>query len=945
MEPFLLHTAKFLYKNRKDDLSEICVVLPTKRAAMFLKKHFAELISQPIWLPQIISIEEFMVSLSGHQIIDPITLLFELYNIHQNLEKESARPFSEFDGWGQLLLHDFNEIDLYLIDSGKIYSYLSEAKAIEKWNLNLKPLSDFEKNYLRFYQSIKEYYNLLNQYLEANNLAYQGLAYKKAYQNIESKTEIPWKHIYFCGLNALTTSEEKIIQTLKERNLATYLWDADKYYLNDDFQEAGKFLRNHLKKENPESVKWIFEDFKSYPKDIKIIGIPQNIGQVKKCGEIIAELLESKVDIHKVAIVLADENLLIPLLNSIPSEIKDFNVTMGLPLRSTPLFDLFDILLRTFINRERIHVRSNLTVVYFTKDILEFFQHSYINKIKSFDIKGFLHSIRSKNKAIIKPDDIYSAVPAENEEFRKFLKFIYDIELQAPALINAISFLSEKLKESFIEDQVLINNSHKLETEYLFCFNEIIQKLQKLISEYPFVSDIKTLKKLFDSITQSTTIPFYGEPLKGLQIMGVLETRTLDFEMVILLSTNEGILPASRSNNSFIPFDIKREFGLPTFKDKEAVYSYHFYRLLQRTQNAHILYNTESNEFGGGEKSRFIKQIQHELAEYNHNIKITEEIQSIHGLTLNQDNGIEISKSEEIINKIIEKAKSGFSASSLNNYIQCSLLFYFSEIANLKKPEEPDATIDAATMGKVVHHSLQELYKPYLLKPLTGDNLEQMMLKSDEIVTQSFIKIHKDGDISHGKNLLIVKVAQSFIRNFLKFETKEINQLQKESTYLTILKNEYFASHNLNISIIAHEIKLIGFIDRVDQIGGTLRIIDYKTGNIQSNELKLTDWDGLLHSRKAKLFQVLFYAWLYQQEFPSSKDMSAGLLSFRKLKSGFIPTNILDSPIISSSVIDAFEEKLKNLISNIFNIEIPFSQTPEISNCKYCSFIDVCKRS
>ncbi|MCF8297027.1 MAG: PD-(D/E)XK nuclease family protein [Saprospiraceae bacterium] len=952
MQPFLNKTAKYLFEKFQDGISDICIVLPSRRGSLFFKKYLADKIEKPIWSPTIFSIEDFISEISELQIIDPITLLFESYKAYKNIEGKNAQDFETFINWGSILLHDFNELDLYLVNPDDIFSYLNEVKALEKWNLNGKPLSELELNYLKFYNSLGKYYKELSTQLLSKNQAYQGLAYRKVAEEIEDKAEsLKWSKIIFVGFNALTSAEEWIIKVLESSGKAEILWDTDKYYHEDPKQEAGRFLRKYLKNKPKDKINWIENGFADSEKEIKIIGVPKNVGQTKLAGQILKDEYDSTKP-ESFAIVLADENLLTPLLNSIPENIEEFNVTMGLPLKLTPAYDFFNSLFMLHLNAEKLKNISaknndkNLIPRFYHKDITKLLSHSFLQKtFNSFDndtdfISELINNIKKLNKSFFNYDELKSLLNSDEKRAIGLIDSLFNNWKNPFEIFEKLVNLISIIRDSLIETSKKNSTHLKIELEYLYTFSKIFKRLKSLSEEFEGFDNLKTLNTIFNQIVRTSTLPFYGEPLKGLQVMGMLETRTLDFDKIVLLSANEGLLPSAKSANTFIPYDIKREFKIPTHREKDAVFAYHFYRLLQRTKQAYILYNTEADQLGGGDKSRFITQIIHELPTYNPKIKITEQILSVPPVKDKTDYSIKIEKTEEVLEKLKEKAKSGFSPSSLNAYRNCSLRFYFQQIAGLKEIEEVEETIDAATLGTVVHEVLMELYTPYKNKVLSQDIIKTMIPQIESKVQIAFKKEYKSGDVNYGKNLLILKVANSFIKNFLAAEMKYLAELEKENKNYTILHLEEAVEFDLN-----ENIKLKGFIDRIDKVDDVLRIIDYKTGKTEQKELTIKNWEDLIfESKHDKAFQLLTYAYLIQKSVLKTKNIESGIISFRNLGSGFMKVIAPSGESITTEDLNEFEIILKNLIDEILDKEIPFSQTEEADNCEYCAFRGICYR-
>ena len=968
MEAFLEKSVKYLYKKYYTDIDKLCIVLPNRRAGLFFKKYLAKEISKNIWSPAIYSIEDFIHKFSGYQNIDRISLIFEFYNTHKEIEKDKALSFDDFLSWAQVLLHDFNEIDQYLVDPEKIFNYLTETKALETWNLNRRPLTEFEVNYLKFFNSLYSYYQNLRIRLISQKLVYQGLAYRLFAENIETfANSIESKKIIFIGFNALTIVEEKIIKYLKTEGKAEILIDADNYYIENKQQEAGNFLRKYPEIFRENEIKWTSNYLSEDDKNIEIIGVPQNIGQAKAAGQILQENIDH-INLEKTAIVLNDENLLITVLNSIPNEINEFNVTMGLPAQHTPLFTLFDIIFNLQLNSSKLtKLNTKNKQHFFGKDIIKLLQHPFIKTITSKDsdlsnnpAEKVIFEISTSNKIFLTNEEIKKIFVKHSIGDDSIVEIFFSFWNDKPLIaLSVLSSLIAKIRDKLIvsESKNTGNEDHSsriIEIEFLFHFSKIIKRIKTLQEKYGNIEHIKTLRIIFNQISKSSSIPFYGEPLKGLQIMGMLETRTIDFDTIIMLSVNDDIIPSGKSQNSFIPFDLRKEFKLPTYKDRNAIFAYHFYRLLQRAKNIFLLYNTEPGNLGGGDKSRFLTQIAYELPSVNKNIRITNKFLSTPIKHFPTEKDIIIEKDNEILNALINKASKGFSPSSLNAYRNCSLRFYFREIAGLSELDEIEETIDAATLGTVVHDVLQNLFADHINVEIKEIDIKTMISNTEALTNESFKKHFPGGNINLGKNLLIVKVANIFIKRFLQQEKKILENIKAENRQLVIKYLEKYLVSFLEIEVSMENsipIKIKGVCDRIDLLENTWRIIDYKTGQVQQNEINIKNWEDFEISNKHNFsFQLLLYAYLFYENNielfnNNTYSLESGIFSFRNISKGLLKVTLSEKGNLDKDTISDFKTiVLKPLLKDIFNTAIPFKKTIELKSCTYCPFISICGR-
>jgi len=917
MTAFIFDVLKDL-QNNKANLSSITFVLPSKRAGLFLKHQLSQVVHETIFSPNILSIEEFVEDLSRVKNISNTELLFEFYNTYTQLtNKKEQESFELFSKWAQILIQDFNEIDRYLIPQKQIFEYLSDIQELNHWSLEVNK-TDFVANYLSFWNKLNAYYIHFTKQLINKKTGYQGLIYREAVENLESYIQNnPNKQHVFLGFNALNSSEEIIIQELLQSGLASIYWDIDKTFIDNPMHDAGLFIRHHKKNWNyfkTHPFNWITNNY-STDKSISIFGIPKNIGQAKYIGSILEKLKTEKGSLSNTAVVLSDENLLIPVLNSLPSNIEALNITMGFPLKSIPLATLFENL---------FHIHKKPSKEFYYKDIIKIVSHQFIRPLFYSDEIDYatklIETIESNNLIYLNTEKLNEITNNSSNSIVEILFENWNLSIQS-ALKNC-SQLILSIK-SFLDKN---KTSNLLSLEYVFRFHELFNELLALNSTYNHIKDISTLYSVYKELLSLETLDFKGEPLQGLQIMGMLESRVLDFETVIISSVNEGILPAGKSNNSFIPYDVKLENKLPTYKEKDAVYTYHFYRLLQRAKNIFILYNTEADVLTGGEKSRFITQLEIEKNhQINHQI-ITPKVPII----TKQLN--EISKTPAVIDALIKIANKGFSPSSLTNYIRNPIDFYYQKILNIKEYDEAEETVAANTLGTVIHNTLEDFYKPLIDKFLSVDDIKVMKTQIEKTVKNHFKSVYKEGDITKGKNLIVFEIAKRYISNFLDLEITDLNK--GNQIKILAIESEEIAFNE--IPELAFPVKIVGKIDRVDQYNGITRIIDYKTGKVNQADVEIVDWEDITtdYKKYSKSFQILTYAYMMQQSKQINLPIEAGIISFKNLSAGFLKFSKKDKPgayakkdsLITAETIDSFTNELKKLILEICNLNIPFTE-------------------
>ncbi len=488
----------------------------------------------------------------------------------------------------------------------------------------------------------------------------------------------------------------------------------------------------------------------------------------------------------------------------------------------------------------------------------------------------------------------------------------------------------------------------EIDLEYLYHLSKIIKRCRTMIETYPFINNLKTLRKIIFQVLDSSRLPFTGEPLQGLQVMGVLETRAIDFENLVVLSVNEGILPSGRLPNSFIPFDIKSEFGLPTYQHKDAVFAYHFYRMLQRAKNIYLLYDTEGDQMKGGEKSRFITQLGYELKKFNPDTIFEETLLAPHPPKAGKDRGITMAKSPAIMERLSDKSIKGFSPSSLNVYINCPLQFYFQEILGLSESETIEETVESKTMGTVIHQVLHKVYRQFEGNFVNPELLLKKTAETEKFMMDAFSEHYMEGDLEHGKNHLIFKASLFLVNQFIKKEAGDLLSGDNPGSSLKIISLESFFNTMINCTVMGREteVKVKGKTDRIDLLGETVRIIDYKTGSVQPKDLNLKSWDTLTSDPKmAKAFQLLLYAFLYYRNHEGSNlKIESGNITMRKISSGFMKVKLPEEQEINKESMKMFEECLQSLLEKILDPGIPFTQAEDSENCAYCPFTTICTR-
>ncbi|OAB80308.1 PD-(D/E)XK nuclease family protein [Cochleicola gelatinilyticus] len=901
MQTFLEETlAKIQLKH--SDLSSLILILPSKRAGGFLKHHLRQNASKTFFAPKILSIEEFIETLSDLSIIDTTELMFKSFESYQATTSITNKDdFETYASWATTLLNDFNEIDRHLVETDSFFNYLTSIKTLERWGVQNEK-TQLITSYLTFWENLPDVYENLQLLLLKEKIGYQGLVYRKAAEKVDQyiNKSLSSKHI-FIGFNALNNAEQQIIQKLLEAGNTEVYWDADAYLYNDTKHGASLFVREYLQTWNYYKK----NDLPSFPnnfkknKDIELIGVQKNIGQAKYVGKLLSELTSE--ELCKTAIVLADETLLEPLLDSFPSNVSNVNITMGVPIKNFPLTTFFEMLLK---------LHSLETGVWYYKDVLALLNHPTAKLLLKNGNK-ILKEINAENTTHISEELLLQICGKEDKMMVSKLFGVWND--RSNTALNICSFLLLQLKSLYEKEPLKKVIAYQLYT--------VFKKIEALDNKFSHLKTIRTIHSLFRELIATTTLDYAGDAYDGLQVMGVLETRVLDFERVIMTSVNEGILPSGKSNASFITYDLKVAFNLPKYTEKDAIYTYHFYHILHRSKNIKLLYNTFSDGLNTGEKSRFLLQLEinkHENHSLHHKL-VTPEIK------IEQRTPKTIEKTTGVMNRLQEIAEKGFSPSALTSYIRNPIDFYFQKIIRLSEIEEVEETIAANTMGTIVHDALENLYKPLEGSNFTRDSLKEIRKKATNEVQSQFEKTFPGGNFNTGKNLIIFEVAKRYVTNMIDSDSAQINA----GNTIELISVEQEFRVPIIISELPFPTHIRGKIDRIDRYNDQLRIIDYKTGAVQDTDLKISEWESLISDYKySKAFQVLTYAYMIY-EAQGITAMEAGIISFKNLNSGFL--KFIDKSVsksgtsaITAETLELFTFEAKKLILEICDSTIPF---------------------
>ena len=893
MHGFIKQVINKIIISNGTDISKVIIILPNKRSRIFLKQEISKIVKKTIFSPLIYDIEEFMSLVSGINKISETELLFEFYNIYLNqTKKDNQQTFEEFISWAKTLLRDFSEIDRELCDTDSLFGYLNAFKDLTHWS-NYEEETDLIKNYKEFWGKIKLYHNDLKAKLLNVGMGYQGLIYREACEQILSYTENRKniKHI-FIGFNALSKSESEVIQEIVNSNGEIY-WDIDKALINSDYNNASLFIESYLKewpyyKKN--NIQVTSNEYKK-EKNIQATGTPKNIGQVKYVGELLHSM--GKDELNNTAVVLGDEKLLIPLLNSIPSNVKNINVTMGYPLKNSNVYSFFYLLIN-------IHTKNQNSFYY--KSIISLVSHELISPIlnNGLDLR---EKIRQGNLIYMSKKDIID-LDKENH-------LIY--ELLFSKWTNAVDGISSCLKLIDLIKKYYSENPENdfINLELLYHINKIFLQINNSCEKLDYLKNINSLKIIFKELCEMNTSPFSGEPVKGLQIMGMLETRLLNYKNIIVTSVNEGILPVGNNNSSFIPFEIKKANELQTFKEKDSVFAYHFYRLIKRAQNIWLIYNTEPDAMNNGEQSRFITQIEVEgIHSVNKNILISK-------TPVKQSVEPSYSKTKLVQEKLSSIVENGISASMLCLYAMDQIKFFETYILGLKE-EKIEETIASSTIGNIVHDSLEIIYKGYVGKRLKIEDLEKMNKLVSTTVKDVIKNYMREENNNKGKNVIIIETVKKYVERVIEIDRKVV---ENENDLRIIAVEKEFET---KIKDGSKKYKIRGKIDRVDQVNGELRVIDYKSGKkISRRDVIIKENDEITKEKGIYNLQLLIYMLGTEKEF-KGKKIKSGIINLKNISDGVLEGIFNGKTSLGSNELNNYKVLIIDLITRILDKNLMF---------------------
>lgn len=931
--------AQFLLE-QEYNYQELTIILPSQRAIKYLSSSLYKQHQKPILAPKMITMDAWIRELVDETILDKTRLLIELFKVYQEIPQIQHETFDEFIEWGSILISDFDELDRYLVDSSTIFKDLRNIKDLEYWKLDADEdfkLSDARKRFLKFWDQLPMLYQKLNGVLKDKNAKYMGAAYRKIAENIDIVLQgISNRRFIFAGFNAMSKSELSIIKQLHKFQKAQILIDADSFYLDDKNHEAGLFIRKQLETFQLKTVPFVEHHLLNKKMNIEVIACTETTGQVKVAA---SKLMNMKSeDIANTLLLLADESLITPMLKNIPKNVGKANITLGMPMKGTAVKNWVDILFQS----QEILLRFNNHSAIYHETIKRIFKHPFftssLQEKDQINIQNLEDEIVKKNWIFVAKKHLHL-----NDSLKQFIDLItskWNNWLEALIKIrelNQLIYSNLKIKYQF--EKALVQS-----------FDNALIDFENVCKEGLPEMSLKSFQHLFNQQWSNKGIAYYGNPTHGLQIMGLLETRMLDFDHLICLGLNEGILPSTNPIQSLFPMDLRRYAEMPLPRDKQGIFAHHFYRLLHQAQDALITYTTAKESIGSNEKSRYLMQLEKELLKQNQAIDYKH---SLYKVSMRGDVRTDIkqvAKTDFVLKQLDEVFEKSTSTSKMAKYYKCPLDFYYRYVLNFGEEEDVEEYVEQSTFGTIVHETFETLYtkhacfqqngeqNPNGSNILTVGDIDEMLLNYEKILISLFSKLFS-GDkaaFQTGKNKLSFEIAKKMIYEFLHQERKTILEGRK----IRILHLEKSLEFTQKIKV-HNEIKTIrvnGIIDRVDEIDGKVRLIDYKTGKCDSSKVSMSVSKGKtwLESNKEKSFfmQLLMYCYLYDKTQGTLPDF-AGIISMKSIKSGLYNIHLKDYSM--REVVDEFQYFLQAFLEEVYDISQPFQHVDHyMFKCDYC---------
>lgn len=967
MKTFLQETVEDILKKFGDDLENIQIIFPNNRTGYFFQAAFAKVVNKTVWSPKTFTIQAYIAKLGRIQKIDRIALVFILYDSFKAINPEFNMSFDAFFGLGELILNDFNEVDSYLVDVDQIFTNIKKLHEIDQkysgfteeqieiikqyWiNFSVEDMSKEKEKFIELWNILPAVYKHFTTNLLNKNIAYEGLIYRTVADNVKSGNfQEGEETVVFIGFNALNLAQKYLFNYLKNKGKAIFYWDTDTYYHLNKIQEAGDFLRVNFDVLDQEKDK-IPSNFNTPGKKINLFGVPGNVAQAKSLSHILKNhnnWEKIKENPENTVVVLTDESMLFPVLHSLPDDIDTFNITMGYPLNDTALFSLIMYFLRI---QQSVDKQADGKLAFYYKEVVAILNHPYIfsaYKKSAEEITGIINSqqinyvgqdllLRNKEELY---ELIFTPISDENKASGLLIR-----------LLNILFIVFNKLPKE---------KKGSVEEEYIYQTYVTVKRLNELIEKYggniELNNEIAT--QLLKQLLRTVRVPFESKSTNGMQIMGLIETRNVDFENVLLMNANEGVLPNLNRAPSLISESMRHAFGLPVLKYQDAIFAYFFYRLLQRAKNINIVYNNLTGTSMAGELSRFVQQIREESNIEFNEYQLTQHLDTAnkHIISIEKDAKVLALLEDYIVKN--GKAKRYFTATALDSYLSCTLKFYYRYLAGIKEPEKVEEDFSPVDMGIIVHYAMEGIYQSIVAKnnsPIVAQkDIKGVYVSIERHIVDAFKKHYNKSEYSNfifAGNLLVIKeVIGKYIKTILSFDEKqapfEIVNLEDENSFET--------SFNFTVDDDEKEVGLKGIIDRIDKKDGIYRLIDYKTGKadkIFNNFAQL--FNPIMSRRKKAPFQLFIYGILFKQHKAYiGKPSVPGVYDLRDMhKADFDASLFLGTAKAKERIdennfnklIDDFKLELSNLLAELFKPEINFTQTEHEENCGYCPYRAIC---
>ncbi|WP_426060052.1 PD-(D/E)XK nuclease family protein [Hymenobacter sp. B1770] len=957
-----------------DELSDIVVVVPTRRAVVYLKNELALALppGSPLWAPRVAAMEDYMVELAGVQVEEPIALQLLLFDILKNID--TSLDFDRFVGWAGLLLSDFSNLDQNLAPTRKVFEYLSQAKALERWDLQALPeKSKVAAHSFSFWDQLEKVYRELKRRMLANHLAYPGLAYRMAVEKLEKRILDPAepevaRHV-FVGLGNLSKSEEKLIRLLIGVGRAEVRFDGDPFYLEEASpNRAGQHLRRYFKNWNlpRENMGGGVEWLRGQPHHVRYLGVANPSMQGKLAGQLLAEARRRYPD-SSVAVVLPDETLLLPVLHGLPpDEVPDYNVTMGLSFQATPLFNLVDLLFEVHLTgiREGSAETGYGVPRYHHLAVTKLLGHPFLRRYQQWldrqpdqpQYHGVLdHVCREivRLNAVLLPASELLKLGSHHP----IIEALFKTWNNCDDIIAACHTLIDLLKQVYSDKQ------SGIEAEYLYLFYTLIKQLDSAFDCREQRLSVRSFRRFLYEQMGRTRLPFSGEPLADVQVMGLLETRALDFDHVIILSCNEGVLPAPKKQQSLFPYDVLQEFKLPTYADAEAITAYNFWRLLQRAQRVdlvHVLPGAEGIK--SGERSRFLLQLQNDLLPQNPQLTLEDLTVMVAGPDTEvrvdpYEGDLILEKDEEMLAALRGVLERNISPSRLNDFLACSLRFYFSKVARFHENEAVEETLEAGSFGTMVHAALENLMMPFeqQARPITAADIPELLKQVPEEVRKALRQeetekhARPDEGLNHVYGQVAVRLITRYLEGLEKSEGLPLRLFSLEKDLAATVFVDVPGSGKLAV-------RLFGKADRVDQLpDGRLRVVDYKTGLVEANDLNLSNRGKLTPTEATErlLWEATSSAdkvrqlWLYRLMLASTEKReteNTAIVSMRNLDKGLLSADLGFLTPEGEDFVRISEELVSKIALRILDPTEPIRKTDDLKKCEHCPYRGICAR-